>query len=87
MTKQLTVTYSISGDAEDHELPFGPLPKAELAACEAGGKPIVRVGSNGAVRGIDGNGNTLWNTESFSPSEAATDQGAEIGISAARAGG
>jgi hypothetical protein len=87
MVKQLTVTYSIEGDAEDRELAFGPVPKEDLAACEAGRLPIVRVGSNGAVRGIDGAGNTLWNTESFSPSEAATDQGQRIGISAARAGG
>lgn len=85
-SKQLTVTYSIEGDPEDGELPFGPIPKEELAACEAGGLPIVRVGSNGAVRGLDGNGNTLWNTESFQPNEAATDQGGRIGINAARAG-
>jgi hypothetical protein len=84
MTKQLTVVYSIEGDPENRELPFGPVPKASLADCEAGGQPIVRVGSNGAVRGIDGSGNTLWNTESFNPSEAATDQGAAIGINAAR---
>jgi hypothetical protein len=87
MVKQLTITYSIEGDAEDRELPFGPIPQPDLAACKGGGVPIVRVGSNGAVRGIDGAGNTLWNTESFSPSEAATDQGQRIGISAARAGG
>lgn len=86
-SKQLTVLYSIEGDPENRELPFGPIPKAELAACEAGGQPIVRVGSNGAVRGLDGNGNTLWNTESFNPNEAATDQGASIEIKAARAGG
>lgn len=85
--KQLTITYSIEGDVEDRELPFGPVPTAELAACEAGGQPVVRVGSNGAVRGIDGSGNTLWNTESFSPAEAATGQGAAIGIKAARAAG
>jgi len=84
MTKQLTINYSISGNPEDHELPFGPIPEAELAACEAGGQPIVRVGSNGAVRGLDGGGNQLWSTESFSPSEAATGQGAGIGIKAAR---
>lgn len=84
MTKQLTITYSIEGDPEDRELPFGPVPTAELADCEPGSQPIVRVGSNGAVRGIDGSGNTLWNTESFNPSEAATDQGAAIGIRAAR---
>ena len=81
---QLTITYSIEGNPENRELPFGPIPKADLADCEPGEQPIVRVGSNGAVRGIDGSGNTLWNTESFNPSEAATDQGAAIGIKAAR---
>lgn len=83
--RQLTVTYSVTGDPENRELPFGPLPIASLADCEAGGQPIVRVGSNGAVRGLDGNGNTLWNTESFQPAEATTGQGAPIGINAARA--
>jgi hypothetical protein len=87
MTKQLTVLYSIEGDPENRELPFGPVPEPELAACEAGGLPIVRVGSNGAVRGLDGNGNTLWNTESFNPAEATTGQGAAIEIHAARQGG
>ena len=84
MTKQLTITYSVEGDPEDRDLPFGPVPKASLADCEGTGQPIVRVGSNGAVRGIDGSGNTLWNTESFNPSEAATDQGGAIRIKAAR---
>lgn len=83
--KQLTINYAITGDPENRELPFGPIPEPELAACEAGGLPIVRVGSNGAVRGLDGSGNTLWNTESFNPSEATTGQGASIVIKAARA--
>lgn len=87
MSRQLTVTYAVDGgDVENRLLPFGPLPIPELAGCEAGGQPIVRVGSNGAVRGIDGNGDTIWNTESFNPSEAATGQGAAIKISAARSG-
>lgn len=84
--RQLTVTYTIEGDLENKEVPFGPVPKAELAACEAGGQPIVRVGSNGAVRGLTGSGETLWNTEAFNPAEAATDQGGAIKIRAARAG-
>lgn len=84
--KQLSVVYSIEGDPEDRELPFGPIPTAELAACEAGQQPIVRVGSNGAVRGVDGNGDTLWNTEAFGPSEATTGQGRTIDIRAARSG-
>ncbi len=83
-TRQLTVNYSVNGDIENREIPFGPLPIASLAACEAGSSPTVRVGSNGAVRGIDGEGNTIWNTESFNPPEAATGQGASIRIRAAR---
>jgi hypothetical protein len=84
--RQLTVTYSVEGDPEDRELPFGPLPLPELAACEGGGQPIVRVGSNGAVRGLSGSGDTIWNTEAFDPPEAFTGQGQPIGIRAARSG-
>lgn len=82
--KQLTIAYSVTGEIEDRLLPFGPLPEEELAMCEAGGQPIVRVGSMGAVRGLDGSGDVVWNTEAFSPSEAATGQGAPITIRAAR---
>lgn len=81
---QLTITYSPTGDIENREVPFGPVPKPALAMCEGGGQPVVRVGSNGAVRGLDGNGATLWNTESFNPTEAATGQGAPIKIKASR---
>ncbi|MCA9710699.1 MAG: hypothetical protein KDK70_32965 [Myxococcales bacterium] len=84
VAKQLTITYSPTGDLENREVPFGPIPTAELAHCEGGGSPIVRVGSNGAVRGLAGDGSTLWNTESFNPEEAATGQGAPIKIKAAR---
>jgi hypothetical protein len=83
--KQLTVNYAIEGNPENRELPFGPVPDTELADCEGNGLPIVRVGSNGAVRGIDANGNTIWNTESFQPPEGYTGQGARIKIKAARA--
>jgi len=84
--KQLTVTYSINGNVEDLELAFGPIPTAGLAQCEAGGQPIVRVGGNGSVRGLSGSGETLWNTESFNPTEAATNQGRASRISATRSG-
>lgn len=84
VAQQLTVLYNVEGDLEDRELPFGPIPDAGLAGCEANGQPIVRVGSNGAVRGIDGGGDTVWRTESFSPDEAFTDQGAAIEIRAGR---
>lgn len=82
--KQLTIEYAVSGDIEDRVLPFGPIPEPGLAACDAGGQPIVRVGSSGAVRGLDGSGDVVWATEAFSPSEATTGQGAPITIRAAR---
>ncbi|MEM7154326.1 MAG: hypothetical protein AAF799_15880 [Myxococcota bacterium] len=81
---QLTIEYEINGDLEDRVLPFGPIPTEELASCAAGGQPIVRVGSNGAVRGLDANGDVVWATEAFEPSEAATGQGAPITIRAGR---
>ena len=84
VTKALTVAYDVTGALENRELHFGPLPDAALAACPDGGLPIVRVGSVAAVRGFDVNGTGIWATESFSPAEAATDQGGAISIRAAR---
>lgn len=87
MTNQLTVVYDVeSDDIEERVLPFGPLPTASLAQCEGGGEPTVRVKNGTAVRGLDGNGDALWNTESFNPPQAATNQGGKIKISAARTG-
>lgn len=84
VSKHLRVTYSVSGDIEHRELAFGPVPTAGLAQCEGGGQPEVRVGNNGAVRGLDGSGATLWNTDSFDPPSAVTGQGAQIEIKASR---
>lgn len=82
--RQLTISYDVTGPVEDLLLPFGPLPTEELAACDGFDQPIVRVANQGAVRGLDANGNTVWNTETFDPPEAATGQGAPIQIRAAR---
>ncbi len=84
VAKQLTIVYAIEGDPENRDLPFGPVPKAELAACGPGSAPIVRVANNGSVRGLDGSDNAIWSTESFTPDEAATGQGQAIKIRAAR---
>ncbi len=83
VVRQLTVVYDVQPPIEGGTLRFGPLPTAGLAGCADGGLPIVRVGSNGAVRGLDGAGDVVWNMESFNPAEAATDQGAPITIRAA----
>jgi hypothetical protein len=79
--KQLTVTYAITGEAENRVLLFGPLPTKETAGCL---DPIVRVAANGAISGNDGSGNKIWVTESFSPTEAITGQGGAIVVRAAR---
>lgn len=79
--KQLTVTYAITGELENRVLLFGPIPTKETAACV---NPIVRVAANGAISGNNGEGTKLWVTESFSPTEALTDQGGAIIVRAAR---
>jgi uridine phosphorylase len=65
-------------------LRFGPLPSSELAACADGELPIVRVGSTGAIRGLDAAGTVIWTTEAFSPAVATTDQDDPIAIRVAR---
>ncbi len=79
--QQLTITYTINEELENRVLLFGPLPEKETAGCL---DPIVRVAANGAIKGQDGEGNEIWVTESFSPTEAVTGQGGAIVIRAAR---
>jgi hypothetical protein len=81
--EQLTVVYAVSGEIEGGRIAFGPLPTAELAQCEAGLDPRIRVSSNGAVKGTTDDGTVVWETEAFSPAEAITNQGAPIRIAAA----
>jgi hypothetical protein len=76
----LTVHYDIL-DADKiggRVLHFGPIPNQELL----GSSPRIRVGSNGAVRGVNGTGNLVWETKSFNPSTAVTGQGQAITIKA-----
>jgi hypothetical protein len=85
LVKQMTITYQIkepSGNIEGLRLLFGPIPTDATADC-AMGRPIVRVGANGAVKGKDGAGNDLWVTESFTPPDAVTNQGGPIRIAGA----
>ncbi len=85
VVNQLTVTYLIKEpNIEGKRLLFGPIPTEETAACENGELPTVRVGGSGAITGENGNGDRLWDTESFSPPEAVTGQGAPIRIGAAK---
>lgn len=86
-TQRLTVVYTVSGPIEDGLLLFGPLPTADTAMCDGGLAPTVRVASTDAVTGNAENGTQLWGTESFSPSEAATNQMSPIQIHAVAVGG
>lgn len=81
-SKHLKVTYEVTGDIENRQINFGPLPTTELAACDGTGQPKVRVGTNGAIRGLSGDGNLVWETKSFTPDQAATDQGQAIKVRA-----
>lgn len=84
-SSSLTVLYAITGDVENRTLHFGPVPLPELANCEANSLAVVRVGSNGAVRGLNGvppEGDPLWQIQTFGPTEAVANQGASIGIDA-----
>lgn len=80
MNPHLTIIYEMTGDLENRFVNFGPLPTDELAACEGLGQPIVRVASNGDVRGLTGSGETLWEAVSFDPDKAATNQGQAMEI-------
>jgi hypothetical protein len=79
-SKHLKVLYEITGPLEDHYLRFGPLPLESTASCEGGLSPTVRVASNGAIRGLNGDGTLRWETKSFTPDTVKTNQGQAITV-------
>ncbi|MGH1347149.1 MAG: hypothetical protein ACRBN8_36645 [Nannocystales bacterium] len=66
-SSRLTVTYSITGPLEGRVLLFGPLPNAELAACDGGFAPRVRL-EVGGTRGYNSDGDTVWTVSTVSDS-------------------
>ncbi len=81
---RLTVTYNVSGPLENRVLLFGPLPDKELADCEGGLSPRVRL-ETGGTRGVDASGAQVWGVSSVSSSgEAVPGDGAELVVNAAR---
>lgn len=78
---QLTVTYAITGDLEDHTLRFGPLPTTTTAGCP---DAIVHVAAMSAVAGEDADGRTIWATDNLSDIDAITNQAAPVVIRTAR---
>ncbi len=82
--KRLGVTYRVNGDLENRVMLFGPIPNTELAECDGGGSPRVRL-EGGGTRGLDGpGGNQVWEVSTFSPDEAVPGDGASINIKARR---
>jgi hypothetical protein len=81
VNKRLEITYTVTGELENRRLPAGPFPDREEAACMGGGSPIVSLGT---VKGRNADGEDVWNTESFDPTQAVIDQGAAFKIYAAR---
>lgn len=80
-TAQMRVRYAINDtNLEGRFLKFGPLPTQELAMCEGGLAPLVRTTGPGTLQGFDVGGNKIWDTETFDPSEAATNQGQAIRV-------
>jgi hypothetical protein len=72
VVKSLTITYDVTADLATKPLFFGPLPTPEVASCSGGLTPSITVVSAMSVRGIDAEGNDLWEAESWAPDEVAS---------------
>lgn len=82
-TSRLTVTYNITGPLEGRVLLFGPLPDAELAQCDGGFAPRVRL-ETGGTRGLNSDGAAVWSVSSVNPAVGAPGDGGALTINAAR---
>ncbi|MBV1857972.1 MAG: hypothetical protein KUG77_06130, partial [Nannocystaceae bacterium] len=82
-SSRLTVTYNITGPLEARVLLFGPLPKSELAECDGGFAPRVRL-EVGGTRGLDAADDVVWTVSTVSDSGvAAPGDGGALTINAA----
>jgi hypothetical protein len=82
---KLTVVYNVSGEMEGRQLPIGPFPDREEAACMGGALPEVRLIG---ARGHNADGTEVWRLQATGASaDAVIDQGAAIEIAAERATG
>lgn len=70
--QSLTITYDVTGDLATKPLFFGPLPTPETASCAGDTTPSVRIIDSTKIRGIDAQGDDLWEAESWAPDEAAS---------------
>lgn len=81
---RLTVTYNLNGPLEARTLLFGPLPLADLAECEGGFAPRVRL-NVGSTRGTGAMGAPAWDAVSVSDNgTAAPGGGGSLVVTAAR---
>lgn len=84
-SSQLRITYNMpSDDIGTKFLKFGPVPNPELANCEGGLQPIVRLVAPVPVRGFNAQGAEIWETSSFDNPEAVPGQGAELVVKISR---
>jgi hypothetical protein len=84
---QLRVQYRVLNDnLETRTLKVGPIPKTELAKCDGGVAPRVRLIGGNPVRGLTATGGPLWETSSFDNPEAAPGQGAALVVKVRRPG-
>ncbi len=78
VARQLTVVYDVRPPLEGGTLRFGPLPSADVVTCSTGAP--VRLSGPAAVHGLDAEGRTVWDMDSFALDQAATEPGAPTTI-------
>lgn len=82
----LKIVYNgVSQPLENHVLIVGPLPTADLAVCEGGVDPTVRITAPN-VTGRGGGGTQVWSGLSAPVDKAATGQGAPMKVNVQRVG-
>jgi len=69
-SQRLAVTYNINAELESRRLLFGPLPLSSLTACDGGGSPRVSI-QLGGTRGLDAEGNVVWQVVSTNVNQVA----------------
>lgn len=74
--EQLTVAYDITGELENRQLAFGPLPTKETAGCL---DPSVRT-LVGGIEGYSEDGAVMWESSSIHAVDALTDQAEAIAV-------
>ena len=86
-SKQLRITYQINSDVLDGRVfKVGPVPTPELAMCDGGLPPIIRLVAPNPVQGYNAQGDAIWETSSFDSAVGTPGQGAELVVKVSRNG-